>query len=167
MSKHLRYLLLLLVFCSTALAVAQDFPTETPIDPAATPAPSPTLVLLPTATPVGNWVRAGVVGAYVRAGPGLRFPVVGTVLNGDILEPVGRDREAGWILVRLDSGFGWIRRTLVMWVEPLDTLPRLEIGALTPSPTATSTATRHRHRRRRTRPRQRRFQVPRPAPRLR
>ncbi|MCK6577144.1 MAG: SH3 domain-containing protein [Anaerolineae bacterium] len=139
MKPLFRSIILLLICGGAVLSVAQDQPLDLPIAPLASPEPTATPILLPTPTPSGNWVRAGAIGAYLRAGPGLRYPLVGTVFNGESVEPVGRDAERGWIMVRVGDGFGWILRPLVNWVVDLEVLPVLVIGALTPSPTFTAT----------------------------
>ncbi|PJF25734.1 MAG: hypothetical protein CUN53_11290, partial [Phototrophicales bacterium] len=68
-----------------------------------------------TNTPDGNWVFAGENGARLRAGPGLSFPVLDRILDGELVEPVGRDAETEWILIRRAEGFAWIARVLVQW----------------------------------------------------
>jgi uncharacterized protein YraI len=52
--------------------------------------PTPTYIP-PTATPTVDHVVVGPEGGFVRSGPGREFPVLGFVVNGDPLEPVGRD----------------------------------------------------------------------------
>ncbi len=94
-----------------------------------------------TPTPQGNWVTAGEGGAYVRTGPGFRYPIYGELDGGDRVIPVGRNTDTSWILLRLNSGFAWINRRLVSWADDLETLPILQINALTPSATFTVTLT--------------------------
>lgn len=94
-----------------------------------------------TPTPTGNWVNVGPQGAYLRAGPGTQYPVLGELQDGDGVEPVGRDSDGNWILIRFEDGFAWISRLLVYWVDDLRSLPVLYPGALTPSPTFTGTLT--------------------------
>lgn len=112
---------------------------ETNLTP--TPAVSATAVFrLFTPTPTGNWVRSD-IGVFVRSGPGVRFPILGELSPGDTVEPVGRDSETSWILIRHDDGFAWLFRPLVQWSVDLTDLPVLFLGALTPSPTVTPSAT--------------------------
>ena len=113
-------------------------PDLTPTFVAGSETPTP---FLTTPTPVGNWINVGELGAFVRTGPGFRYPIYGELDDGDIVEPVGRNADGSWILIRMTSGFAWINRTLVEWVDELDTLPILQINALTPSATFTVTAT--------------------------
>jgi len=108
--------------------------------------PERTFVLLPTATPVGNWVRVtDAPSGYVRAGPGRTYLRLGQLTSGDTVEPVGRNADTTWIMIRFLDGFGWIRRDLVRWVDDLENLPEVALDNLTPTatftPTDTSTAT--------------------------
>lgn len=108
--------------------------------------PQQTLVFLPTETPVGNWVQlVDAPSGYVRAGPGRTYLRLGQLRTGDIVEPVGRDADTLWIMIRFLDGFGWVRRDLVRWVDDLTKLPILSSDDLTPtatfSPTATATKT--------------------------
>lgn len=99
------------------------------------------LLLLPSATPGGNWVNVGDPGAFVRTGPGLRYPIYGELMDGDLVQPVGRNSDTSWVLIRVDDGFAWINRRLVVWSANLQALPLLQISALTPSATFTVTLT--------------------------
>ncbi len=94
-----------------------------------------------TATPLFNVVVAPDV--VLRGGPGVEFPVVGSLQMGDFLFPVNRDETGDWILVTYFRGtFGWIRRDLGFWVEDLDELPVIPLNALTPTiPPGGETAT--------------------------
>ncbi len=107
------------------------------------PTQTGTVVLLPTATPSGNWVLLvpDAQSAYVRAGPGRTYLRLGQLFEGDVVEPVGRNATTGWILIRFGDGFGWIARNLVSWVDDLERLPVLSEDALTPSATFTPTRT--------------------------
>ncbi|MFN8529423.1 MAG: hypothetical protein U0670_12485 [Anaerolineae bacterium] len=110
--------------------------TITPIPGSETPIP-----IIPTATPIGNWVDAGNVGAFLRTGPGFSFALYGEIEDGTTVEPVGRNEDTSWILIRRSAGFAWINRLLVHWVVDLSALPVLHLGALTPSATFTFTQT--------------------------
>jgi uncharacterized protein YraI len=104
--------------------------------------PDQTVVFLPTETPVGNWVQlVDAPSGYVRAGPGRTFLRLGQLTTGTIVEPVGRNSDAIWIMIRFGDGFGWVRRDLVHWVDDLTTLPVLADDALTPTATFTATNT--------------------------
>ncbi|NDJ63240.1 MAG: SH3 domain-containing protein [Chloroflexi bacterium] len=94
-----------------------------------------------TPTPSGNWVSVEEVGARLRSGPGLRYDVRGVALSGAQVEPVGRSREADWVLIRHEDGFAWIARSLVSWVDDIDDLPILRLNALTPTATFSLTPT--------------------------
>lgn len=105
-------------------------------------APTQTIVLLPTATPKGNWVQLfDAASGYVRAGPGRTYLRLGQLLTGDVVEPVGRNADLTWIMIRFGDGFGWIREDLVRWVDELESLPIVSADNLTPTATFTSTRT--------------------------
>ncbi len=126
---------------------ANTTPTVAPEDYTATP-------FFPTPTPGGNWANVNEQGAYLRAGPGRTYLVMGALHAGDVVEPVARNIDTTWVMVRLDEGFAWVRWDLVRWQDDLELLPIVltdEPGNLTPSltftpsntptPTATSTGT--------------------------
>ncbi len=116
--------------------IAED--NLTPTSPSTIPTPT---YIPPTATPTVDHVVVGPEGGFVRSGPGREFPVLGFVVNGDPLEPVGRDPGTDWILIRYGDGFAWIARPLGGWISDLTQLPVLQRGALTPSRTFTATNT--------------------------
>jgi uncharacterized protein YgiM (DUF1202 family) len=102
----------------------------------------PPITYAPTETPAGNWVVAG--GAptgYVRSGPGRTYLRIGQLETGALVEPVGRNEDTTWILIRFKDGFGWIARNLVYWVDDVTKLPVLTPDNLTPSATFTATNT--------------------------
>lgn len=103
--------------------------------------PQPTL--FPTLTPSGNWIllQEDAQSGYVRAGPGRTFLRLGQLFVGDQVEPVGRNTDSSWILIRFSDGFGWIARNLVYWVDDLEGLPTLSLDNLTPTATFTATFT--------------------------
>lgn len=117
-------------------------PTFAPGSETATP-------FFPTATPERSYVNVDARSAYLRAGPGITYLRLGQLFPGDAVEPVARNENAGWIMIRFEGGFAWIARNLVRWVEDLQALPVISEDHLTPTltftpsntPTATSTAT--------------------------
>jgi len=114
---------------------------ETNLTPTIQPGLENATPYIPTPTPTGNWADVGERGGFLRAGPGLDYPIVGVLEEGEIVAPVGRDTDTDWILIQADEGFAWVYRPLIRWTEPLDTLPVLLEGALTPSLTYTPTPT--------------------------
>ncbi len=124
------------------------------LEPNTTPTPDPLRqtgpVVLPTSTPEGNYIRSE-TSAFVRGGPGVTYLRIGYLLPGELVEPVGRNEQTGWIMIRYQDGFGWIRRDLAYWVVDLESLPIVDPDNLTPTatftpsntpqPTATRTAT--------------------------
>jgi uncharacterized protein YgiM (DUF1202 family) len=104
--------------------------------------PQQTLIFLPTQTPVGNWVQLiDAPSGYVRAGPGRTYLRLGQLTTGTTVEPVGRDAETVWIMIRFLDGFGWVRSDLVHWVDDLTRLPVVSPDDLTPTATFTPTNT--------------------------
>ncbi|MCB8985986.1 MAG: SH3 domain-containing protein [Ardenticatenaceae bacterium] len=63
----------------------------------------------------------------VRSGPGLAFPAVTTVYNGDGLTLIGRSATAvnpPWVQVRLQNGLvGWVNANYIYTTVPLANLP--------------------------------------------
>ncbi len=114
---------------------------ETDLTPTAPPGDATATFFLPTATPTGNWVNTGGLGAFMRTGPGLHYAIYGEIDDGTSVDPVGRSEDATWILLRRTGGFAWINRALVSWAVDLEPLPILRINALTPSATFTGTLT--------------------------
>ncbi len=107
---------------------------------------------LPTATPSENYVLLeGADAAFVRAGPGRGYLRLGQLLPGATVEPVSRNDDTTWIMIRYEDefmeGFAWISRELVEWQDEddLEDLPAVPTDDLTPTltftPSATSTAT--------------------------
>lgn len=108
-----------------------------------TKAPTATIIFFPTETPTGNFVvlQNDIQSGYVRAGPGRTYLRLAQLYPGDVVEPVGRNADTTWILIRLGQGFGWIRYDLVKWVDDLENLPVLSPDNLTPTATFTPSNT--------------------------
>ncbi len=86
----------------------------------------------PTPTPAGSRVLSASI--YVRSGPGENYLPVGHAVAGDLVLPQNRNADGTWVLISYNRAYGWVRRDLVHWVENIDALPILEVGALTPTP---------------------------------
>jgi hypothetical protein len=111
-------------------------PTETPF--------------LPTFTPEGNYVIVTeAAGVFVRGGPGRGYLRLGGLKPGDVVEPVARNFDSSWIMIRFVDdeisfdGFAWVGRRLVNWLDEdaLEDLPVIFEDNLTPSPTFTPSNT--------------------------
>ena len=132
--------------------------TEDNLTPSPVPRePSPTL-FLPTATPPGNFVNTTANSAFLRAGPGRGYIRLGQLLPGDLVDPVARNEEATWVMIRytppfleaiigtatpLPIEFAWIAESLVEWVDEaaLQALPVVDEDNLTPTATFTPSRT--------------------------
>lgn len=114
--------------------------TPSPVIPT-TPANTP--VLAATETPSGNWVELNTEAqsGYVRAGPGRTYLRLGQLYTGDEVEPISRNADGSWIMIRFGDGFGWISRNLVRWIDDIDSLPVITADNLTPTATFTLTST--------------------------
>jgi uncharacterized protein YgiM (DUF1202 family) len=76
---------------------------------AATPTPRPGV----TAEPGTPQLRLTINIAHVRSGPGVDYPVVGSVSRGDAITVVGYADNGNWFNVQLPSGrWGWIGATV-------------------------------------------------------
>lgn len=114
--------------------------TPSPVIPT-TPANTP--ILAATETPSGNWVQLSTdaQSGYVRGGPGRTYLRLGQLYTGDEVEPVSRNADGSWIMIRFGDGFGWISRNLVRWIDDIDSLPVIATDNLTPTATFTRTST--------------------------
>jgi uncharacterized protein YraI len=113
------------------------------LTPTARPGVGTFTPVFPSPTPSGDYISVSGVGAYVRGGPGRGYLRLGAIPAGTQIEPLGRNADTSWILIRYNDGFAWVDVDLGNWVTDLRTLPILAEGALTPTVTraATNTAT--------------------------
>jgi hypothetical protein len=99
--------------------VAEATPTISPVELTPTPADTPTprpLVPLPLPTPTSDQVDlkpmvTAQVALNVRAGPGVDYPVVGRLAQGQSAEIIGRDGFADWwqiVFASENSEVGWV-----------------------------------------------------------
>ncbi len=116
------------------LSTAQLTPTVPTGAPTAT-------AFFPTSTPTGDYINVTANSAYVRAGPGRTYLRLGQLYSGDPIEPVSRNADTTWVMIRFNDGFGWINRGLGVWTTDLETLPVIVPLRLTPSVTFTPSQT--------------------------
>jgi multidrug resistance efflux pump len=87
-------------------------PTLAPVEATSTVAPASTVAPIPTATEAPAPVQAEVVswGLNVRSGPGVRYPVIASLVKGDIVPVIEVDPDSGWLHVLLPGGeqSGWV-----------------------------------------------------------
>lgn len=110
-------------------------PTRTP-SPAASPSPSATASATPTptatTTPIPMQITAEA--AFLRAGPGVNYKIIGFPLQGTAVTAVARNSDATWYNVILaDGGSGWVYTDVI---RPDDAAigPTLPIAATIPAP---------------------------------
>lgn len=134
-----------------SLAISADAPSPTPlvivVTATAEPSPSstrsaPTVTPGPvesaTALPSPGSIRA-TTNVFTREGPGMAYPVFGSLVRDEIVPVIARDRSGEWYLVRLASGrLVWVSADFV--TEPEGEVPLAMTIPAPPSPTATPTS---------------------------
>jgi uncharacterized protein YgiM (DUF1202 family) len=97
---------------STYVSVQGQAPAATAASPRPTPALTPTPLLTPTAGGLAIRAEAEIVtgSLNVRQGPGLDYPAVGALSEGETVPVLEIDPGSGWLRVRLpgDRETGWI-----------------------------------------------------------
>lgn len=87
----------------------------------------------PTAPPAPPPQPADIRSLY--SGPGTTFSIVGSVHQGQSVTLLGRNSQANWVKVLLDSGVqGWISASLVQSSVPILNLPVVNGVAAPPAP---------------------------------
>lgn len=136
---------------AVVLAEAVTF-TPTVLPDTLTPTPTPTLTLSPTATvtltpePLHLVMITSEVGAFLRGGPGVDYPVVGEAPPGSVYKALAyhnRDDHL-WYLVELPTGEqGWLSDMVALPAEGtrLEEIALAETLPPTALPTSTVTAT--------------------------
>ncbi|MEI2692399.1 MAG: SH3 domain-containing protein [Anaerolineae bacterium] len=121
-------------------------PTETPT---ATNTPPPTSTSEPSGTPTPQSTATPAVPRAVasgetnlRAGPGVEYPVVGSLPAGGSAEIIGKNQAGTWLQLDSQSGdSAWIIADRVEITGPVDSLAVVVIPP-TPTPAATATPVR-------------------------
>jgi len=85
------------------------------------PSRTPTLTLTPAPTPI--WaVVSSTNGAYIRGEPGATGQIIGTVLQGALVQVLPESAEAGgilWVKIITNAGQqGWIVQALLATATP-------------------------------------------------
>lgn len=100
--------------------------------PTASPPPSPTQK--PTSTPE---VMVIVPNLNLRAGPGVDYEVIGSLVEGDTLDIQGRTAGKDWLEVSTTSNFeGWVSAEYVQINEDPEAIPIVEPPAIPTTPTS-------------------------------
>ncbi len=99
----------------------------------------------PTAAPAKAWAEVTVRGLRVRTGPGIEYPPLGALKQGDTVDIVGREAASGWLQIVYDQaadGVGWIsgKEPYVEIKGSLEDVPNVEAAPppYTPRPEPTS-----------------------------
>jgi uncharacterized protein YgiM (DUF1202 family) len=109
---------------STANAPAS---TTEPSPGAATPVPTPTSA--PTARPddmgilSGPLARVNTSTLNVRQGPGTNYAPVGTLVQDDQVQIVGRNVDSSWWAIQYGNGTGWVIASLVITEGDVSQVP--------------------------------------------
>ncbi len=105
-------------------------PTEEPATAIPTDTATPTLTLTPTRAPTRP-VGVARLDTNIRGGPGITFPIVGQLKEGETFNLLGKSADALW--VRLDRG--WVMAVTVQIPGNAGLLPILTPLALPALPT--------------------------------
>ncbi|MFV9506408.1 MAG: SH3 domain-containing protein [Oscillochloridaceae bacterium umkhey_bin13] len=93
----------------TPVPTLPRLPSVTPVTPSPTRAPTATPTLTPTPVPLLGVVARS---ANVRGGPGINFPIVGVLANGDVVTLLRRSGD--WYEVTApDNLNGWMIRSVL------------------------------------------------------
>ena len=118
-------------------------PTWTPtIIPTVTPTPLPTATFTSTPSPIPvASARVTTADTIVRSGPGLVFPKIGVVQQGQEFGVDGVNESGTWwqICCLEGSKKGWVRGDLIEISGPLNEVAVITVPTPTPRPTATAT----------------------------
>lgn len=121
----------------TNTSVMNPPPTETPTAGMGEPPPAPA-----TATPVGPAtgpvVTAQSSAVNLRRGPGVNYPRVGTLLQGQSLAIVGRNAAGSWWQVSTEQGVAWISASVT---QASNTDGGVPVASAPPPPAPVATAT--------------------------
>lgn len=127
-----------------SVAEASAGVTPQPGDTPVSPAPAGTLTTTPTGTQAagGSAIVTARIGLNVRSGPGVEYPVIGGLSEGQSAQVVGRNPEGTWWLIVYPSnsdGRGWVSAK-EDYSTPSNT-EQVPVAEVTPLPTSTHTPT--------------------------
>lgn len=131
---------------STAEPTAEPRATNTLLalePPTATPSPPSTPTREPTtpATASGGLNARAISAVFTREGPGLNYPIFGSVAVDQTVRIIGRNPDGAWMLVQLpNDSMAWISTNFLE--EPPAGFSTVNVAATIPAlPTATATTT--------------------------
>ncbi len=108
-----------------------------------TPQPTPPVVTetpTPTATPEGVYGIVDTFRLNVRTGPSTNYDVLGQLAAGDVVFPVGANRDFSWLVIPFRGTTGWVAAYLLELQGDLNQLPIIQPPP-SPTPVATDTPT--------------------------
>jgi Bacterial SH3 domain len=117
---------------------AEPSATASPTRLVATQTPNVTATRALTPTQDASLLTADVP-ANVRSGPGLVYPVIGSLPQGGTAEAIGRDSSSTWFVIAFEGarqGQGWISSLVASFPGEIASLP---LVAAPPPPPATAT----------------------------
>jgi hypothetical protein len=106
---------MILVGCSPIPLQAAQGPTASRL--AETTLPSATVrpaTPIPTPTRVSSaWVKSIDEYTNIRSGPGVNFPIIGTLSNGKVVPVTGKTYDLEWLQISVDGLSGWVYKNVV------------------------------------------------------
>ncbi len=110
-------------------------PTATPHFTSTPPVTATQQVLIPTlVAPSGPTATITVYAAYVRSGPGSQYAPVGTATQGEVCRVIGRTVSPDWLQLQCPTATGWVLSSLFTVSGSVSTLPIFTPPTLTPLP---------------------------------
>jgi TolB protein len=143
----------------TLVPLAASWPTPLPVMAMFTPTPFPQPPALPvipqkaaetggpqaTPTPALPEAQITISSLNVRTGPGVAYPVLGIVKEGDTLRVLGRNKAGDWLQVAFPAAgtekTGWVSMRYVKFTGDLEKLAEVTTLPPPPMPVATAAAT--------------------------
>ncbi len=112
------------------------YASGSPIDPEPELVATVTLTPQPTATREGVFLTIMSSVQNVRSGPGLIYPVVGQLLQGQTARVLGTAADGSWVVINFNGQLGWLASYLLQLTGDLRTVP---VVPAPPPPTPTPT----------------------------
>ena len=131
-------------FLATRVAIAIAATQTAMATDTFTPRPTATATPIPTRTPTPTEPRCSVISASLnlRSGPGVNYPVIGSLISGAELAPRSRNQAATWVEIRVlaNGQNGWVSAG-AEYVRCTVAIAALPLGIIPPPPVAPATNT--------------------------